>query len=165
LSNKKRNLQNITPNTHYPKKKEEMLLLTLLLFVQLAVGGWWSSLKTQLESRVVGLDLSETCGFTRADALICFKQYVDINKDEIISADEFERAKHLYLPWRVRKAMQLASKAGFDVSLETVMEGCDVDRDGKFTVYDWMNSEKTCLPGKMDLCMIKSVCDIAAGEK
>lgn len=150
-------------------------LVIVALLVGTTKGGWWSDLKTQfkekagalrdaIESDVVGLDLSETCGFTRADALVCFKQYVDVNKDEIISADEFERAKHLYLPWRVRKALKLASKAGFDISLHTVMEGCDVDKDGKFTVYDWMHSEKTCLPGKMDLCMIKSVCDIAAGK-
>lgn len=159
-----------------------VFLLILLVAVVCVQGSWWSHLKeefkektgalrdaieaekTSLESKVVGLDLSDTCGFTRADALVCFKQYVDINKDEIISAKEFERAKHLYLPWRVRKAMQLASKAGFDVSLKAVMAGCDVDKDGKFTVYDWMHSEKTCLPGKMDLCMIKSVCDIAAAS-
>ena len=109
----------------------------------------------------LGFDTSDTCGFTREDALACFIKYVDTNKDGEISELEFEHAKLAYMPERMRAAMSLAKTFHFDFTIQDVMGGCDANKDGKLTIKDFVESEKDCLPNKQDMCEIKTVCDKA----
>jgi hypothetical protein len=110
----------------------------------------------------MGFDAGDTCGFTRADGLRCIGRYVDVNHDKEISPQEFERAKRLYLPTQARLAAWAAHKFGYDVTIQDVMNGCDVaPKDGHLTLSDWEGGAKSCLPGKADLCKLKTVCDIA----
>lgn len=109
----------------------------------------------------MGFDMSDTCGFTRNDALECIKKHVDYNKDQEITCVEFERAKALFMPPRLKAAMWIAKKFGFDVTFDQLLYGCDANRDCTFTLIDWTLSNKTCLPYPADLCKMKTVCDIA----
>lgn len=142
--------------------------LVLLIFCATFAHGtsWWSwskSLVEHLGVEAMGFDAGDTCGYSRADALRCIATYVDANHDKEISATEFERAKQLYLPTQARFAARLAKKWGFDVTIADVMWGCDVaPKDGRLTLSDWQGGAKTCLPGKGDLCKLKTVCDNAA---
>ena len=128
------------------------------------VGCAWASWLTDLGARALGFETSDTCGFTRADALVCIKTYVDVNHDGEIQYSEFERAKRLYMPYRARMLMKVAKRlnSDWDVTLPQVLAGCDVNHDGKFTEWDWIHGAKTCLPGKGDLCKLKTACDQAA---
>lgn len=147
-----------------------MKLVLLLLIITVnganASTSWWSwskSLVEHLGVEAMGFDAGDTCGYSRADALRCIATYVDANHDKEISAAEFERAKQLYLPTQARFAARLAKKWGFDVTIADVMWGCDVaPKDGRLTLSDWQGGSKTCLPGKGDLCKLKTVCDNAA---
>lgn len=142
--------------------------LLLLLFISggMSSNSWWSWSKNLVERwgvEAMGFDAGDTCGYTRKDALHCIATYVDANHDKEISADEFERAKRLYLPKQARIASVIAKKLGWEVSLSDVMWGCDVaPKDGHLTLSDWQGGAKTCLPGKGDLCKLKTVCDNAA---
>ena len=143
------------------------LLLLLLLLVPGGMStSWWSwskQLAERLGTEVMGFDAGDTCGYTRADALHCIATYVDANHDKEISAAEFERAKRLYLPAQARFIARLAKKLHYDITLADVMWGCDVaPKDGHLTLSDWEGGAKTCLPGKNDLCKLKTVCDNAA---
>ncbi|MBX9636374.1 MAG: hypothetical protein K2Q45_02345 [Nitrosomonas sp.] len=113
----------------------------------------------------MGFDVSDSCGFTREDALACFIKYVDTNKDGEISADEFEHAKQTYMPWQMRKALAIAKKFNFDFTIKDVLAGCDANKDGHLTIKDFVESEHDCLPQKSDLCEVKSVCDIAKEQE
>ena len=113
----------------------------------------------------LGFDTSSTCGFTRDNALACFKQYVDLNHDGEIEAVEFEHAKQAYMPPRMREAMKLAKSIGFDFTVKDVLDGCDANKDGHLTIQDFHDAAKTCLPGASDLCMLSTVCKIAAEKK
>lgn len=110
----------------------------------------------------LGFDTSSTCGFTRDDALECFKQHVDLNHDGEIEAAEFEHAKQAYMPPRMRAAMKLAKSIGFDFTVKDVLDGCDANKDGHLTIQDFHDSADRCLPGLQDLCMLSTVCKIAA---
>lgn len=141
-----------------------LLLAVLGLFVGPTEANWWSWTKqamTHLAVEAAGFDASDTCGWTRDDALHCIASYVDTNHDTEISASEFENAKRRYLPTQARWAAALARKLGWDVTLKDVMWGCDVNKDGRLTLWDWEHGAKSCLPGKADLCKLKTVCDIA----
>jgi hypothetical protein len=109
----------------------------------------------------MGFDSSDTCGYTRDDALHCIATYVDTNGDKEISEQEFDNAKDNYLPRQARVAHWIAHKMGYDVTIKDVMWGCDVDKNGKLTLSDWEQGAKVCLPGKADLCKLATVCDIA----
>jgi hypothetical protein len=145
-----------------------MLLLFLLFCSTFAFGKnswleWSKNLVERWGVEAMGFDVSDKCGYTRNDALHCIATYVDANHDKEISADEFERAKRLYLPAQARFAARLAKRWGYDITIADVMWGCDVaPKDGHLTLSDWQGGAKTCLPGKADLCKLKTVCDAAA---
>jgi hypothetical protein len=156
-----------------------IIFATLFVFFPLVRANWWSAVKSRMhhavdeaessvgdiltaaESKATGIDMSDTCAFTRLDALQCIAVYVDANHDKEISPYEFERAKHLYLPAQMRAAAWAAKKLGYDVTLASVLWGCDANHDGRLTLSDWEASRATCLPRQADLCKMKSVCDYA----
>lgn len=142
------------------------LILLFLFLVVLApspsrAGGWWPALE-KMGTALMGFDVSDKCGYTRDDALKCIAVYVDTNGDKEISAAEFDHAKEAYLPKQARAAQWIAHKMGFDVTIHDVMRGCDMNGDGHLTLDDWVEGADSCLPGKADLCKLKTVCDIAA---
>jgi hypothetical protein len=134
-----------------------MRVLLFLTFFAFAYASWL----TDLGARAMGFEVSDTCGFTRMDALNCIKQYVDVNHNGIIEYNEFERAKQTYMPMRARMALRVAKEFGYDVTLKQILRDCDANHDGIFTEQDWIDSAKTCLPGKGDLCKLKTACDMA----
>lgn len=142
-----------------------MWLLVLAVVAGTVVeGNWWSWTKgmaTHLAIEAMGFDDSGKCAWTRNDALHCIGTYVDTNHDTEISQSEFEHAKHAYLPKQARFAMLFANYIGYDVKFKDVLSGCDVNKDGKLTLWDWEHGSKSCLPGQSDLCKLKTVCDIA----
>lgn len=126
--------------------------------------GWWSSLE-KAGVALMGFDAGDKCGYTRTDALHCIAVYVDTNHDKEISASEFEHAKEAYLPKQAKMAAWIARKMGYDVTIKDVLWGCDMNKDGRLTLSDWEQGADSCLPGKADLCKLKTVCDIAAKLK
>jgi hypothetical protein len=161
----------------YSNKREmapsSLLFLLILTLLQKTSGttssSWWSWSKNLVERigvEAMGFDSGDTCGYTRDDALLCIATYVDANHDKEISADEFERARRLYLPTQARLASSIAKQLGYGVTIADVMWGCDVaPKDGHLTLSDWKGGAKTCLPGKADLCKLKTVCDNAKKKK
>lgn len=137
-----------------------MFSLLLLLLPCLALGWHWPGLEN-LGISLMGFDAGDSCGYTRDDALHCIATYVDTNHDREISAAEFEHAKATYLPRQARMAAWVARRMGYDITIKDVMYGCDVNHDGRLTLSDWQAGAKVCLPGKADLCKLKTVCDIA----
>jgi hypothetical protein len=135
-------------------------VLCLLVFAP-AEAGWFSDHLERAAVTAMGFDAGDSCGFTRDDALRCLTKHVDVNHDGVIDAAEFERAKQRYMPQRAKAVMWAARKLGYDVTLKQVLEGCDANKDGRFTREDWMASAKTCLPFPADLCKLKTACDIA----
>lgn len=121
----------------------------------------WPGLQN-LGISMMGFDASDTCGYTRADALDCIATYVDTNHDKEISEQEFNHARDTYLPRQAKMAHWIAHRLGYDITIKDVMYGCDVNKDGKLTLSDWRDGAKSCLPGKSDLCKLRTVCDIAA---
>ena len=143
-----------------------MSVVVSFLVVQyffLAQGGWWPTRESieRLAIQSMGFDASATCGYTRTDALHCIARYVDTNHDKEVSRSEFEYAKNNYLPPIAAKVHWVAHKLGMDATYEDALRGCDTDHDGRLTLSDWMYGAKNCLPGKRDLCMFKTVCDVA----
>lgn len=136
------------------------LVLFLLVTLPAALAWRWPGLE-KLGISLMGFDASDTCGYTRDDALLCIAKYVDTNGDKEISAAEFEAAKRAYLPRQARMAAWVARRMGYDISIADVMKGCDVDGDGRLTLSDWEHGEKVCLPGAADLCKMQTVCKIA----
>lgn len=141
-----------------------MHLFACVIFCLALTGeaSWFSDKAKRIAIESMGFDASDTCGFTRADALDCFAKYVDTNKDGEISADEFEHAKQAYMPSRMRDLMWVAKKFHFDFTIKDVLNGCDANKDGRLTIQDFKDSEKDCLPGKSDMCELSTVCKIAA---
>lgn len=141
------------------------LLVLFALGVISVRADWWSWTKGVAErwgTEAMGFDAGDTCGYTRADGLACIARYVDVNHDKEISPWEFERAKARYLPTQARLVAWAAHKMGYDITIKDVLNGCDVaPKDGHLTLSDWEGGAKTCLPGKGDLCKLKTVCDIA----
>jgi len=138
-----------------------MGFLLLASLLPLCYANWFSDQIKYAAIGSLGFDTSSTCGFTRANALECFKRYVDTNQDNEIEAAEFEHAKQAYMPPRMRMAMKLAKSVGFDFTVKDVLDGCDANKDGRLTIQDFHDSAETCLPGAKDLCMVGSVCKIA----
>lgn len=143
-----------------------VILAVTSLFFTLSRGNWLSSWVEDKAYntlvRTLGFPTTDSCGFTRKDALICIEKYVDRNKDGEIDNDEFEYAKKHYMPKRVRTLQWALKKIGWNYTLKDIMPNCDANKDGHLTVDDWMSSAKTCLPGKADLCKFQHVCQIAA---
>lgn len=139
-----------------------MALTILLLLCWGAKASWFMDKLANVAARAAGFDGSDTCGFTREDALECIKQYVDANKDEEITCEEFERAKTLYMPPRMRAALWIAKKFGYNVHFDMLLYGCDRSpQDCVLTESDFKLSTKTCLPFPADLCKLKTACDVA----
>jgi hypothetical protein len=141
----------------------------LLLLLVVGAHGLWPFSRArlaQLAERALGFDSSDTCGFTRADALECIARYIDVNHDREIERAEFEAAKARYLPPLAQKVRWIARAMGYDATYEMVLAGCDVaPRDGRLTLSDWEGGAAACLPGQRDLCMFSTVCRIAAEHK
>jgi hypothetical protein len=136
-------------------------MFLFLILLATTVSAWrWPSLEN-VGISLMGFDSTDTCGYTRDDALLCIARYVDTNHDKEISASEFEHAKETYLPRQARMAAWVARRMGYDVSIKDVMYGCDINHDNHLTLSDWEHGAKKCLPGKADLCKLKTVCDIA----
>lgn len=142
-----------------------LLFFTLFLFASCCNASWITEKLKYAAIGSLGFDTSSTCGFTRDDALECFKLYVDTNHDNEIEAAEFEHAKQAYMPPRMRMAMKLAKSVGFDFSVKDVLNGCDANKDRRLTIQDFHDSADKCLPSPRDLCMVSTVCKIAAGKK
>jgi hypothetical protein len=134
----------------------------LILLSSLAQANWFTDKLASASLSALGFDVSDTCGVTRQDGLDCIKKYVDWDKNGKVSCEEFERAKDLFMPSRMKDALWLAQKVGFDVHFEQVLYGCDANHDCVFTEQDWIDSKKKCLPFKADLCKLKTACDLAA---
>lgn len=146
-----------------------MVLLTWILLVSLAFqeacGFWgidWVKQKAYNEAvSLLGFPTNDDCGYTRLDALACIKKHIDRNGDGEITSNEFEYAKKHFMPKRVRTLSKIVKKLGWDYTLENIKPNCDANKDGHFTVDDWMGSAKTCLPAKADLCKFQFVCKLA----
>lgn len=138
--------------------------IVLLFHLAFAHGSLWSSLE-KVGISMMGFDSGDKCGYTRDDALVCIATYIDTNRDKEISAAEFEHAKKAYLPRQARLMAVIARKMGYDITIRDVMYGCDMNKDGRLTLDDWMAGAKSCLPGKADLCKLKTVCDIAKNAR
>lgn len=137
------------------------IFLSLLASSAEAFKWGWPSLE-KMGVSIMGFDSGDTCGYTRGDALQCIATYVDTNGDKEISEQEFDHAKETYLPRQARMATWIARRLGYDITIKDVMYGCDINHDGKLTLSDWVDGADKCLPGKSDLCKLKTVCDIAA---
>lgn len=137
------------------------MIFFFALLVSACTANWLTDRIKNAAISSLGFDTSDTCGFTREDALACFMKYVDTNHDGEISAKEFEHAKDAYMPERMREMLSLAKKFHFDFTIKDVLAGCDANKDGKLTIKDFVESEQSCLPGLQDLCEVKTVCDIA----
>ncbi len=98
-------------------------LILGVLFIALGEGNWFFDKLAVVATEAAGFDISDTCGFTRDDALQCIKKFVDANHDGQISCEEFERAKLLYMPPRARAALWVAKKLGMDVHFDQLLYG------------------------------------------
>jgi hypothetical protein len=154
--------------------------LFFVAFLGVCSGNWFTDKIANAGLYAMGFDVGDTCGFTRKDALQCIKRYVDYDHNGKITCEEFERAKALYMPPRMKDALWLAKKFGFDVHFDQVLygnvyslvitscggvltkrfAGCDANKDCQFTEQDWIDSEKRCLPFPADLCKLKTACDV-----
>ena len=145
------------------------MLFIVLLFLSVVHANWlgeWAAKKAgDTAASALGFPTTDACGFTREDALVCIKQYIDRNGNGEISEEEFRYAKQHYVPERLKRLEWAVSKLGWDYTLQKILPACDANKDGKLTVSDWMASKDTCLPGKADLCKIQYVCQIASGKK
>jgi hypothetical protein len=110
-----------------------------------------------------------SCKFEREDAIVCFKKYVDINHDNVISIAELDRARTKYETFALKEAEALLKfrivkywLGEINITTAKVVEDCDYNHDGKFTTEDFRKATKTCLPSKYGLCLLKKVCDEAA---
>lgn len=141
------------------------LILLLVTFIALALGGGWMDWAKQATYNraisMLGFPTTSKCGFTRLNALECLKKHVDRNGDGEITEDEFNYAKKHFMPKRVETLQSIMKRIGWDYTLDNIKPNCDANKDGKFTVDDWMGSAKTCLPGKQDLCIFQFVCQLA----
>ncbi len=136
--------------------------LLLFALVCLTHGNWFTDKIAKAGIAAMGFDATETCGFTREDALECIAKYVDYNHDKIVSCEEFERSKMLFLPPQMKGALWIAKKFGYAVGFDQLVYGCNPSLDCVLTEADFRNSEKKCLRFKADLCKVKSACEIAA---
>jgi hypothetical protein len=125
------------------------------------LGDWAAKTAATAAARALGFPTTDTCGYTRDEALLCIKTYIDLNEDGEISESEFQYAQANYLPPRMRTLQWAVKKLDWDYTLKNIMPACDANKDGKLTLSDWVASKDTCLPGKADLCKIQYVCSIA----
>jgi len=110
-----------------------------------------------------------SCEFDREDAITCFKKYVDINHDNVITVKEIERARRKYETFALKEAESILKfrvvrywLGDINITTAKVVEDCDYNHDGKFTTEDFRKATKTCLPNKYGLCLLKKVCDQAS---
>jgi hypothetical protein len=137
-----------------------MLFILILFSASFAHGIWVPQWVRNGAIRALGFPVSSTCGFTRTDALVCMKKYVDLNHDGEIQENEFDYAKEHYTPPRMQKVQWAVSKLGWDYTLDVIRPACG-DEHGRFTEASWMKNTKHCLPHKSDLCLFQYVCQLA----
>lgn len=140
-------------------------LIIITISIQSSQAFWgfdWVKQKAYNEGvRLLGFPTNDDCGYTRLDALACIKKHIDRNGDGEITNDEFEYAKAHFMPKQIQTLSKIVKKIGWDYTLDNIKPNCDANKDGRFTVDDWMGSAKTCLPGKADLCKFQFVCKLA----
>ncbi len=100
-----------------------LALAILTIFHQGVNGNWFTDKLVYVGAEAMGFDPTDTCGFTRNDALKCIKTHVDYDHNGKITCEEFERAKALFMPPRMKTAMWLAKKAGYDVHYDQILYG------------------------------------------
>lgn len=132
-----------------------MLLLSLL---PLCSGGWFLE---SVASNLLGFHEGDTCQFTREQSLQCLVDYVDLNHDGQIEESEFDYAKSHYLPPAAQRLERIAESLGFKIPFSQLLRDCDPNHDGILTSWDWMHSQKTCLPTQGEMCKLKTICDRA----
>ena len=159
------NSNNVEGLLHWEMSRPCMFGIFLPLLLVCTNGNWLTDRMKNAAIAAMGFDVSDSCGFTREDALACFIKYVDTNKDGEISAVEFELAKQKFMPWQMRKALNIAKRFNFDFTIKDVLAGCDANKDGHLTIKDFADSEDKCLPGKQDLCEVQTVCLIAKEQE
>lgn len=125
----------------------------LLLFLFICASHSWG---------IWGFDTA--CGWTRQNALNCFRKHIDTDHDDIITQSELDVAREKYMP-RWMKVGQWLGSFVVNASTAKVLEDCDYDKDGIFTTDDWMHASKTCLPSEWAICLVKTVCDAASDPK
>lgn len=143
------------------KMSRPCMLVAILFFSAVSNANWFTDRVTNAAVAAMGFDATDTCQFTRVDVLKCIAKHVDYNHDKMVNCEEFERAKLLYMPPRVRDALWLAKKLGYNVDIKQLMYGCNPSRDCILTEHEFRTSLKTCLPSHSDWCKVKSACDIA----
>lgn len=135
-------------------------MVLLFLLVGFALGFEFSF--KNLGARVMGFDEGSDCKFTRADAIVCLAEWVDVDRNGQISEDEFERAKKLYPPPQAKALLWLAKEFSHDIPFSQVMRDCDFNHDNLLTPWDMLHSTKTCLPTQRAMCMLSTICKRAA---
>jgi hypothetical protein len=112
-----------------------------------------------------------SCVFTREDAITCFKKYVDLNHDNVITVEELELAKNKYEGFALKKAEAFLKSpivryfvGDINTTTAKVIQDCDYNHDGIFTPDDFRLSTKTCLPNRYGMCLLHKVCETAAEE-
>ncbi len=99
------------------------MLLVWLALLSVCQASWLTDKLANAGLYAMGFDTSDTCGYTRDDALGCIKKHVDFDHNGVITCEEFERAKDLFMPPKMKDALWLAKKFGFDVHFEGVLYG------------------------------------------
>lgn len=93
-----------------------------------------------------------SCSFTRIDALECFNKYVDVApRDGGISPKEARLAVNRYSTAPIRALF-------WGLGTKQIFKSCDYDKNGLITPKDWMDSKKTCMPHKKNMCSIEWFC-------
>ena len=126
-----------------------MYCLLLILLLSSTVDAWSLS---KYYYQVMPPITDESCSFTRTDALHCFNKYVDVNPhDGGISPQEAQDAISRYSTPPIRALFW-----GWGSS--QIFKACDTDKNGLITAKDWIESEKTCMPHKKNMCSLEWFC-------
>lgn len=131
-----------------------------VLFMLLCLTGIVYASVASIASFAIGYD--PKCIYNRENAIDCFSEYVDTNKDGFVTPDEIDVVQKKYMGYTLRLMSWFWGSWTGDTSTNAVMKGCDFDKDGRISATDFIKSEVTCMPSQDALCMIKLVCDKAA---
>jgi len=93
------------------------------------------------------------CGtFTRRKAVQCFDVLADLNCDRFIDAPELEAFKSNHLTYAEHAIIAV-------ISTEKIMKDCDLNKDGKISHEDFMNSFQSCVIDSSEMCRLKTICE------
>ena len=98
------------------------------------------------------------CSFSRHDAYICLKTYVDIDKSNSIDKSELNAVLEKYFP---KKVVQWVLSRG----IGWIFDVCDYNQDGVLSPRDYKLTEKTCMVEQNHLCTIEWFCNKAREHK